>query len=190
MKKDFYLERKTLESNIKIRINTSHHTHFIKINSGIKAFDHMLYQTAYHGNISIKVNCIGDLMVDTHHTIEDTGIVIGKLLKKIFHYKKTRFTSAYVAMDEALTRIVVDISGRSFFNYNLKDSNSDINGISINKTIEFLKALVRQAQITLHLSNYGSNNHHIIESIFKCLGIIIKKSLKLKRKFNYSTKYD
>ncbi|MGX7582655.1 imidazoleglycerol-phosphate dehydratase HisB [Candidatus Vidania fulgoroideorum] len=190
MKKDFYLKRTTTESNIKIRINTSQYTHFIKINSGIKIFDHMLYQTAYHGNLSMQIKCLGDLLVDTHHTIEDTGIVMGKLLKNIFKYKNTRFSSAYVAMDEALTRIVMDISGRSFFKYTLKNSNNNINGLSINKTIEFLKALVRTAQITVHLTNYGTNHHHIIESIFKCLGVIIKKSLKLKRKFNHSTKYD
>ncbi|QSW37630.1 imidazoleglycerol-phosphate dehydratase [Candidatus Vidania fulgoroideae] len=190
MKKEFYLERRTLESNIKIRINTSAYTRFIKIDSGIKIFDHMLYQTAYHGNISMQIKGKGDLQVDTHHTIEDTGIVLGKLLRKIFKYKKNRFISAYTAMDEALTRMVMDISGRSYFNYKLKHSNDEINGISINKTLEFFKALVRQAQITLHLTNYGIDTHHIIESIFKCLGILIKKSLKLKRKFNHSTKYD
>lgn len=138
--------------------------------SGIGFFDHMLGAFATHGGFNIKLECSGDLEVDGHHTVEDTGIVLGNAFGKALGARVgiARFASTFVPMDEALTRAVVDVSGRPFLVFQADFRDSKVGDYDTGLTEEFFRAFAFSAGLTLHIKNeYGSNDHHKIESIFK-----------------------
>ncbi|MGX7589458.1 imidazoleglycerol-phosphate dehydratase HisB [Candidatus Vidania fulgoroideorum] len=190
MNKEFFLERKTTETDISLRISLDNNLVFVNINTGIAFFDHMLRQLCFHGNFSMNLICKGDLNVDNHHIIEDVGIVFGKLFKKIIKEKSyKRYGFYYIPMDESLTRINIDICFRPYLIFNVPKSNKNIfGGFSIDNLYEFFKSFTNYSLTTLHIENYGRDIHHRIESIFKCFGYVINHVLKLKTNDKKTTK--
>ncbi|MGX7577297.1 imidazoleglycerol-phosphate dehydratase HisB [Candidatus Vidania fulgoroideorum] len=190
MKQNYYLERKTSETDISLRINFNKNLFFIRISTGIPFFDHMLMQTCFHANMSVDLKCIGDINVDLHHIVEDVGIVFGKIFKKIIKNKfYNRYAFFYIPMDEALTRMTMDICYRKYLVFNVSKSYKNIFcGFSIDHVKEFFKSFCNTANVTLHIENYGKDIHHRIESIFKCFGYLINNVLSLKINNKKTTK--
>lgn len=176
------IKRKTKETDISIILKLDGSGKY-NVNTGIPFFDHMIGSFSKHSGIDIDLKVTGDLEVDFHHTIEDTGIVIGSALKEALGDKKgiTRFADAMVPLDESLSRVVIDISGRSFLNFNVDFKRTD-DGSNVNPYLfeEFFRGLVNSAGITLHIDLLrGDNSHHIIESIFKSFAKAFKKAIKI-----------
>lgn len=162
-------ERKTKETNIyaSIDLDGSGKT---DIDTGIGFFDHMLTIIGVHGGMDLTVKCKGDLNVDGHHTVEDIGIVIGKMLSEVLTDKKgiARFACEYVPMDDALARSVIDISGRAFLVYNAGHLSGYIGEYDADLTEEFFRAVSSYGMLNLHIDLLrGSNTHHMCEAIFK-----------------------
>jgi imidazoleglycerol-phosphate dehydratase len=161
--------RKTNETDIKVSLNldgTGQH----QIQTGIPFFDHMLAQLARHGQMDLTIVAKGDLEIDGHHTVEDTGWVLGQALYEALGERRgiTRFGHAYVPLDEALTRVVVDLSGRPYLVYKAEFNVPRIGDLQSELIEEFLKAFVQEGKFNLHVENlYGRNQHHIAETIFK-----------------------
>jgi imidazoleglycerol-phosphate dehydratase len=144
-----------------------------EISTGIGFFDHMLTAFAVHGGFGLTLKAVGDLEVDAHHTVEDTGIVLGKAFAKALGDKSgiARYGSFYIPMDEALAMCVVDISGRPYLVFDDPFENQVIGSFDACLVTEFLRAFAFNAGITLHVNIlYGSNAHHMAEAIFKALG--------------------
>ena len=176
------VKRKTKETDIKVSLNLDGNGKN-SIDTKIPFFDHMLTIFSKHSNIDLNLSAIGDIEVDFHHTIEDTGIVLGEAIKKALKDKKgiSRFGDAIVPLDESLARVVIDISGRSFLHYNVKIKRSH-DGSNINPYIfeEFFRAFVNSANITLHIDSLrGKNSHHLIESIFKAFAKALRDAVKI-----------
>ena len=174
------IKRKTKETDISISINLDKADN-ISIDTGIPFFDHMLTSFAKHSGISLQIKAVGDIEIDFHHTIEDTGIVLGKVIKEALSDKKgiTRFADASIPLDEALTRVVLDVSGRPFLHFNVIFNRTD-DGSNINPYLfeEFFRGLVNSAEITMHIDTIrGNNSHHIIESIFKSFAKAFKEAI-------------
>lgn len=153
-----------------------------KINTGIGFFDHMLTAFAVHGGFGLSVSCKGDLNVDGHHTVEDVGICLGKAFNEALGDKSgiIRFGSAFVPMDEALGFCALDISNRPFLVFNAEYTNERIGDYESCLTEEFMRAFAFNAGITLHLkAEYGKNDHHITEALFKALAYALKRAVKL-----------
>ena len=181
--------RTSKETDINIKLNLDGGD--VKINTGIGFFDHMLEAFAVHGGFGLQVNVKGDLHVDCHHTIEDTGIVLGKAFAKALGNKSAieRFGSFYIPMDEALSFAAVDISGRPFLIFNAVFPQERTGNYDCCMTEEFMRAFAFNAGITLHIKNeYGCNSHHIIESIFKAVAHAMKAACKPNNKEVLSTK--
>jgi imidazoleglycerol-phosphate dehydratase len=161
--------RKTNETDIRVSLNldgTGEH----KIETGIPFFDHMLAQLARHGHFDLEITAKGDLEIDGHHTVEDVGWVLGQALREALGERRgiTRFGHAYVPLDEALTRVVVDLSGRPYLVYKADFKATRIGDLQTELIEEFLKAFVQEGRLNLHVENlYGRNQHHIAETIFK-----------------------
>jgi imidazoleglycerol-phosphate dehydratase len=173
-------ERKTKETSINISINLDGKGD-AKISTGIPFFDHMLSSFAKHSGVDLELSAKGDIEVDFHHTIEDTGITLGKAIKNALGDKKgiTRFAEATLPLDEALSRAVIDISGRAFLHYNV-DFKQSHDGSNVNPYLfeEFFRALTNAAEITLHIDNLrGNNSHHILESVFKSFAKAFKEAV-------------
>ncbi|UOQ33100.1 Imidazoleglycerol-phosphate dehydratase [Candidatus Vidania fulgoroideae] len=182
MKKIFLINRKTRETDVKVRIDLNERTNFININTKIPFFDHMLSQIPFHGCFSCEIKCEGDIDVDTHHSIEDVGIVIGKALKKIFKERKTRrFCFFSAPMDESLTKITLDICNRPNFVFKTKNTKEKIKGVSLGNIKEFFKSVCFNSKTCIHIENYGDDFHHRVESMFKCFGLILRKALMIKK---------
>ena len=165
------ISRKTKETDIFVELNLDG-TGKYEISTGIGFFDHMLTAFAVHGRFDINVKTIGDLDVDCHHTVEDTGIVIGKAFAKILGDKSgiERFGSFYIPMDEALALASIDVSGRPFLIFNAKFKDERIGNLDTAAIIEFWRAFAFNAGITLHINMiYGKNDHHKCEAIFKAV---------------------
>jgi imidazoleglycerol-phosphate dehydratase len=161
--------RKTKETNIQINLNLDGAGEH-KISTGIPFFDHMLAQLARHGQIDLTIAAKGDLEIDGHHTVEDTGLVLGQALHEALGDRRgiTRFGHAYVPLDEALTRVVIDLSGRPYLVYKAEFNVPRIGDLQSELIEEFLKAFVQEGKFNLHVENlYGRNQHHIAETIFK-----------------------
>ncbi|MFC1553779.1 imidazoleglycerol-phosphate dehydratase HisB [candidate division KSB1 bacterium] len=166
------ISRKTNETDITVSIAINGKRK-IKINTGIGFFDHMLELFAFHGGFDLEVTGKGDLKVDCHHLIEDTGLVLGEAFRKILGDKSSikRYGIAFVPMDESLSRTVIDISGRPFIVFNSSFSQDKIGDMDTEMVKEFFHAFAQKSGITLHIETlYGENNHHICESIFKSFG--------------------
>jgi imidazoleglycerol-phosphate dehydratase len=161
--------RKTKETDIRVDLNLDGTGQF-DIQTGIPFFDHMLAQLARHGRMDLTIKAKGDLEIDGHHTVEDTGWVLGQALHEALGDRRgiTRFGHAYVPLDEALTRVVIDFSGRPYLVYKAEFRVPRIGDLQAELIEEFLKAFVQEGKFNLHVENlYGRNQHHIAETIFK-----------------------
>lgn len=165
-------KRTSKETDIFVEINLDG-SGIAEIDTGIGFFDHMLTALACHANFDLKVKAVGDLHVDYHHTVEDTGILIGKALLSALGDKKiVRYGTAAVPMDEALAETILDISGRAYLHFDDGGLSQKIMpGFDSALPVEFLRAVAMNAGITLHASiRYGDNAHHMAEALFKSLG--------------------
>ncbi len=175
MSRTGFIERKTSETDISVRLILDS-TEASKIDSGVAFFDHMLNSMSRHGRFHIELRCKGDIHVDDHHTVEDIGICIGKALNEALGNKAgiKRFGNAVIPMDESLSSVAIDISGRAFFKYTGTELKGTIKSYSEELTTEFLRSFADNAVINLHVEQkYGDNRHHIHESIFKALGVAL-----------------
>ncbi|SER09939.1 imidazoleglycerol-phosphate dehydratase [Gracilibacillus ureilyticus] len=173
--------RETFETKINVSVNLDDPEN-VKINTGVGFFDHMLELFARHGRIGLDVTADGDLHIDSHHTVEDVGIVLGQLIKEALGDKKSinRYGSAYVPMDESLGFVALDISGRPFLVFDADFSNPKLGNFDTELVQEFLQAFAFQAGITLHVKVlYGDNTHHKIEAIFKALGRSLSQAITI-----------
>lgn len=166
------IERNTLETQISAQIDIDG-TGKGEIDSGVPFLDHMLDQVVRHGLFDITLKAQGDLHIDDHHTVEDAGITLGQAFNKAIGDKKgiRRYGHAYVPLDESLSRVVVDFSGRPGLFYHADYPRARIGNFDVDLVIEFLQGFVNHANVTLHVDNLrGANAHHIAETIFKALG--------------------
>lgn len=180
------LNRKTKETDIKlfIEVNGSGKS---KIDTGIGFFDHMLTLFSKHGFLNLEVKCMGDVEVDGHHTIEDIGIVLGQALKQALGNKEkiSRYATIFTPMDEALTMVSLDISGRPYLYLDVPLNREYVGNFETELLEEFLRAFAYNAGITLHIKLlYGRNNHHIIESIFKGLGRALDQATTISQRID------
>lgn len=183
------LQRKTNETEIFVEICLDGGE--CQIDTGIGFFDHMLAAFAMHGGFGLKVLAKGDLKVDCHHTVEDTGIVLGKAIAEAIGDRKniSRFGSFFAPMDEALAFAVVDISGRPFLRFDASFTNQSIGEFDTCMVVEFMRALAFNAGITLHIElKYGTNDHHKCEAIFKAVAHALRLALMKKDTEVLSTK--
>ena len=166
------IARNTLETRIKVRLNLDGSGQG-KFSTGVPFLDHMLDQIARHGLIDLEVEAVGDLHIDAHHTVEDIGITLGQALAQALGDKKglCRYGSAYVPLDEALSRVVVDLSGRPGLTFNVDFKRALIGSFDVDLVREFFQGLVNHALMTVHIDNLsGDNAHHQAETIFKAFG--------------------
>lgn len=163
------VQRKTKETDISVEVNLDGSGKF-NLKTGIPFLEHMLTQIAVHGQIDININAVGDLHIDSHHTIEDIGITFGQAVNKALGDKKgiVRFGNVYVPLDESLSRVVVDISGRPTLVFNVDFAQNIVGSFELALVREFFQAYVNHSLQTLHIDNLrGVNAHHQCESIFK-----------------------
>lgn len=173
--------RETKETSISISLNLDG-TGKSNIETGIGFFDHMLTLFAFHSGFDLEVKANGDLNVDDHHTIEDIGILLGNCLREALGDRKgiNRYGNFMMPMDETLCNVTLDISGRPYLVYHCELTREKIGDYSCEMTEEFLRALAVQAGLTLHVNVlYGTNNHHMVEAIFKALGRVLKEAVKI-----------
>lgn len=175
------VKRDTLETRIEVSINLdgSGHSHF---QTGIPFLEHMLDQVARHGLIDLDVRADGDLHIDAHHTVEDIGITLGQALAQAVGDKKSirRYGHAYVPLDEALSRVVIDFSGRPGLDYNIAFTRARIGEFDVDLMHEFFQGLVNHAMVTLHIDNLrGKNAHHIAETVFKAFGRALRMAVEI-----------
>ncbi|MCG7914277.1 MAG: imidazoleglycerol-phosphate dehydratase HisB [Candidatus Thiodiazotropha weberae] len=180
MQRTAQVERNTLETQIGITLDLDGRGES-DFDTGVPFLDHMLDQIARHGLIDLKVVAKGDLHIDAHHTVEDIGITLGQALSKAVGDKKgiRRYGHAYVPLDEALSRVVVDFSGRPGLIYEVAFTRARIGEFDVDLFQEFFQALVNHAGITLHIDNLrGTNAHHQAETIFKAVGRALRFALE------------
>ncbi|MCP4788659.1 MAG: imidazoleglycerol-phosphate dehydratase HisB [Gammaproteobacteria bacterium] len=173
------VERNTLETQIKVSVNLDGTGEF-QCETGVPFLDHMLEQVARHGLIDLDINAIGDLHIDAHHTVEDLGITLGMAVAEAAGDKKgmTRYGHAYVPLDEALSRVVLDFSGRPGLSHNVQYSRARIGSFDVDLFDEFFHGFVNHAKVTLHIDNLrGKNAHHQAETVFKALGRALRMAL-------------
>jgi len=174
------LSRKTSETEINVKLDIDG-TGVRQIDTGIGFFDHMLDLFARHGQLDLTLTAKGDLNVDEHHTMEDTGIALGEAFAKAVGDKAgiNRYATQFVPMDEVLAFSSVDFSGRAFLKYNVECPDAMVGGISSQMFEEFFRAFATAAKLTLHINAlYGNNTHHIIESAFKATGRALRFALE------------
>jgi imidazoleglycerol-phosphate dehydratase len=174
------VERNTLETRIKITVNLDG-TGCTRFATGVPFLDHMLDQVARHGLIDLDIQAQGDLNIDAHHTVEDIGITLGQALVAAWGDKKglRRYGHAYVPLDEALSRVVVDLSGRPGLEMNVTFTRAAIGGFDVDLFYEFFQGLVNHAQMTLHIDNLkGRNAHHQAETVFKAFGRALRMAIE------------
>jgi imidazoleglycerol-phosphate dehydratase len=176
-----HLQRKTKETDISVAIELDGNG-TAAISTGIGFFDHMLEQIARHSLINIEITAKGDLHIDDHHTVEDVGIVLGQAFKKALGDMRgiTRYADVHIPMDETLTRVAIDISGRSFLVFKVGFERAKIGHFDTQLVREFFQAFAANAGITLHIENlYGSNDHHISESCFKAVARALRRAIEV-----------
>lgn len=175
------VQRVTSETEISIEVNLDG-SGMYEIETSIGFFNHMLELFSKHSGIDIKLKVKGDIHIDYHHTVEDVGIVLGQSLLKALGNKKgiDRYGFFILPMDETLIECAVDLSGRSFLNYDVKFFNDKVGGFDIELVEEFLKAFSDNLKANVHVvKRYGKNSHHIAEGIFKCLAKSVKMAIKI-----------
>lgn len=173
------VERNTLETQITVSVNLdgSGQTQF---DTGVPFLEHMLDQIARHGMVDLAVKAVGDLHIDDHHTVEDIGITLGQAFAKATGDKKgiLRYGHAYVPLDEALSRVVIDFSGRPGLEYNIPFTRASVGGFDVDLFMEFFQGFVNHALVTLHIDNLrGENSHHQAETVFKAFGRAVRMAL-------------
>ncbi len=173
------VERNTNETQIKIELNLDG-TGKAQFETGVPFLDHMLDQISRHGLIDLNIHAKGDLEIDAHHTVEDIGITLGQAVKQAIGDKKgiTRYGHAYVPLDEALSRVVIDFSGRPLLVENVSYTSKSIGGFETELVHEFFQGFCNHALVTLHIDCLrGHNSHHIVETIFKAFGRALRMAL-------------
>ena len=173
------VERDTLETQIQVSVNLDG-TGECKLDTGIPFLEHMLDQVARHGLIDLEINAKGDLHIDAHHTVEDIGITLGQAFAKAIGDKKgiVRYGHAFVPLDEALSRVVIDFSGRPGMEYNVNFTRSSIGDFDVDLFHEFFQGFINHANVTLHIDNLSGNNaHHIAETVFKAFGRAVRMAI-------------
>lgn len=181
LKRTASVSRKTNETSVSVSVNIDG-TGSSKISTGIGFFDHMLEQLSRHSLIDMEIDTKGDLHVDDHHAVEDTGIAIGLALSKALGDRRgiTRYASLDLAMDETMTRAAIDVSGRPFLVWNVAFSAPKIGSFDTELVREFFQALAMNAGVTLHIQNiYGANNHHISETCFKAVARVLRTATEI-----------
>ena len=171
--------RNTLETQITVTVNLdgSGSTEF---DTGIPFLEHMLDQIARHGMVDLSISAKGDLHIDDHHTVEDIGITLGQAFTKAVGDKKgiVRYGHAYVPLDEALSRVVIDFSGRPGLEFHVSFTRAAVGGFDVDLFLEFFQGFVNHALVTLHVDNLrGDNSHHQAESVFKAFGRAVRMAL-------------
>jgi imidazoleglycerol-phosphate dehydratase len=164
--------RTTSETQIRVQLNLDG-TGQKTLNTGVPFLDHMLDQIARHGMMDLHVTATGDTHIDDHHTVEDVGITFGQAVARALGDKKgiTRYGHSYVPLDEALSRVVIDLSGRPLLEFNVPFTRAQIGQFDVDLTIEFFRGFVNHAGATLHIDNLrGINAHHQCETVFKAFG--------------------
>lgn len=175
------VNRNTLETQITVSINLDG-TGVSSFNTGLGFLDHMLDQIARHGMMDIEVNAKGDLHIDAHHTVEDIGITLGQAFAQAVGDKKgiRRYGHAYVPLDEALSRVVLDISGRPGLEFGCTFTRAAIGTFDVDLIHEFFQGFVNHANVTLHIDNLkGHNAHHQAETIFKAFGRALRMAVEM-----------
>ncbi len=175
------VSRTTNETSISVSVNIDG-TGKAKISTGVGFFDHMLDQLCRHSLIDMEITAKGDLHIDDHHTVEDTGIALGQALSKALGDRKgiARYASLDLVMDETMTKAGIDISGRPFLVWNVNFSAPKIGTFDTELVREFFQALSQHAGMTLHvLNHYGANNHHIAETCFKAVARVLRSATEI-----------
>ncbi len=173
------IERNTLETKIHISLNLDGQGD-AKLNTGVPFFEHMLDQIARHGMIDLNIHAEGDTHIDDHHTVEDVGITFGQAIAQAVGDKKgiTRYGHAYVPLDEALSRVVIDLSGRPGLVFNADFTREKIGNFETELVFEFFQGFVNHANATVHIDCLrGHNSHHQAETIFKAFGRALRMAL-------------
>jgi len=175
------IKRDTLETQIQVAINLDG-TGSSSVDTGVPFLDHMLEQVSRHGLIDLDIQAKGDLHIDAHHTVEDVGITLGQAFVQAVGDKKgiRRYGHAYVPLDEALSRVVIDFSGRPGLEYGVEFSRARVGDFDVDLLSEFFQGFINHAQVTLHIDNIrGRNAHHIAETVFKAFGRALRMALEL-----------
>lgn len=173
------VSRDTLETQIKVSINLDG-TGESRFETGVPFLDHMMDQIARHGLIDLDIEAKGDLHIDAHHTVEDIGITLGQAFNQAVGDKKgiVRYGHAYVPLDEALSRVVIDFSGRPGLEWHVPFTRGSVGGFDVDLFIEFFQGFVNHANVTLHVDNLrGKNTHHQAETVFKAFGRALRMAL-------------
>jgi len=174
------VSRKTSETQITIVVNLDG-TGRARLATGVPFLDHMLDQVARHGMVDLEVKAAGDLHIDAHHTVEDVGIALGQAVAKAIGDKKGihRYGHAYVPLDEALSRVVIDFSGRPGLEYHVEYTRALVGDFDVDLTHEFFQGFVNHAQVTLHVDNLrGANAHHQCETVFKAFARALRMAVE------------
>ncbi|MBK31321.1 MAG: imidazoleglycerol-phosphate dehydratase [Legionellales bacterium] len=175
------VERNTKETQIEISLMLDGQGK-AELDIGIPFLEHMLEQVARHGLFNLNIKAKGDLEIDAHHTVEDVGITLGQAFTQALDDKKgiRRYASAYVPLDEALSRVVIDCSGRPGLEYNANYPRARVGEFDIDLVFEFFQGFVNHAMMTLHIDNIrGRNSHHIAETIFKAFGRALRVAVEI-----------
>ncbi|MFC1664293.1 imidazoleglycerol-phosphate dehydratase HisB [Pseudomonadota bacterium] len=173
-------KRKTKETQIRVALNLDGSGQGV-FNTGVPFLEHMLDQVARHGLFDLDVDADGDLHIDAHHTVEDVGIVMGQAMAKAVGSKQgiRRYGFAYVPLDEALSRVVVDFSGRPSLDYHVSYPRASISKFEVDLIHEFFQGFCNHALVTLHIDNIrGQNSHHIAETVFKAFGRALRMAVE------------
>jgi len=175
------IARKTKETDIRLVLNLDGEGRCTAA-SCIGFLDHMLNLFSGHGRFDLELRCSGDLDVDTHHTVEDTGIVLGKAISEALGARESikRYGSALIPMDESLAQVALDLSNRPYLYFDVPFNNPQVGGMETEMFEEFFRALAVNAGMTLHISVlHGSNNHHIIEAVFKAFARALREAVTI-----------
>jgi len=175
------VHRNTSETQIFVKINLDG-TGRADLNSGVPFLDHMLDQIARHGMIDLTVHAKGDTQIDDHHTVEDVGITLGQAIAKAIGDKAglTRYGHSYVPLDETLSRVVIDFSGRPELEFHVPFTRARVGNFDVDLSIEFFRGFANNAGVTLHIDNVrGVNAHHQIETVFKAFGRALRMALTI-----------
>lgn len=175
------VERRTLETQITVSLNLDG-TGQSSFDTGVPFLEHMMEQIARHGLVDLEIKASGDLQIDDHHTVEDIGITLGQALTKALGDKKgvRRYGHAYVPLDESLSRVVIDLSGRPGLQMQVPFTRSAVGGFDVDLFEEFFQGFVNHAMVTLHIDNLrGKNSHHQIETVFKAFGRALRMAVEM-----------
>ncbi|MBN1437400.1 MAG: imidazoleglycerol-phosphate dehydratase HisB [Sedimentisphaerales bacterium] len=183
-KRSAKIERKTNETDIKLELTLDGSGQY-EINTGVGFFDHMLTHVAKHGLFDLKLNCVGDLHVDAHHTVEDVALALGGAFDKALGDKRgiTRFGFAVVPMEDSLAEVAIDLCGRPCCVYNVDYCGDKVGDFDVELVSEFIRSITNTTKMNLHVNvPYGSNNHHIAEAIFKALGRALAQAVAIDKR--------